>query len=274
MPFIYILHFENKLAHAQHYVGCTRNPLQRLTAHANGAGSTLTKALVAEGIEWQLGSLMTCSQKRLRELERRLKDQANTARYCGVCQQMPGKFHGTEHYPIEMLPWIPKSTALRRKTAFETVQTVRFIDANEPPSTMAAIMMLMREDKDALGFIPVGGEAGLQTLVPRGRIVLACEDGVVIGYCAWNMSQDMTQGAFHQVAVRDDQRFKGFARRMLQLVIMTTPCESYIAKVRDDLAANHFWLSMGFHQIDQNVHPTSGNRINVYRHIPVRKVVP
>jgi predicted GIY-YIG superfamily endonuclease len=274
MPFIYILHFDCKLSHAQHYVGCTRNPLQRLTAHANGAGSTLTKALVTEGIEWQLGSLLTCSQRRLRELERRLKDQANTARYCGICQQMPAKFHGTEQYPIEMLPWIPKSTALRRTAAFPTVQTVRFIDPMEPQSTMDAIMLLMREDKDALGFIPVGGEAGLQTLVPRGRIVLASEDNVVVGYCAWNMSQDMTQGAFHQVAVRDDQRFKGFGRKMLQLVIANTPCESYIAKVRDDLAANHFWLSMGFLQIDQNVHPTSGSRINVYRLIPQRKVEP
>lgn len=270
MPFIYVLHFDTKLSHAQHYVGCTRNPLQRLSAHANGAGSSLTKALIAEGIEWSLGSLMTCTQRRLRELERRLKDQANTPRYCGICNKLPNKFAGTTHYPIEMLPWIPTSTALRKNSVLETVQTVRFIEPTEPQSTMEAIMLLMREDKDALGFIPVGGEAGLQTLVPRGRIVLAIENDAVVGYCAWNMSQDMTQGAFHQVAVRDDQRFKGFGRRMLRLVIDNTICESYIAKVRDDLAANHFWLSMGFIQIDQNVHPTSGSRINVYRLVPPR----
>lgn len=272
MPYIYILHFHTKLSHAQHYVGCTRSPLQRLTAHANGAGSTLTRALMAEEIEWSLGSLFTCNQRRLRELERKLKDQHNTERYCGICNKLPARFYGTQHYPIEMLPWSPTSTALRRSATRETVQTVRFIEPNEPQSTMEAILLLMREDKDALGFIPVGGEAGLQTLIPRGRIVLAFNDGAVVGYCAWNMSQNMEQGAFHQVAVRDDMRLQGFGRRMLQLVIDSTQCESYIAKVRDDLAANHFWLGMGFTQIDQNVHPTSGNRINVYRRLGERKV--
>lgn len=264
MAYIYVLHFHEKLSHAMHYIGCTESPRQRLNAHAAGAGSKLTRALVEQGIEWRLGSLMTCSHKRMRELERGLKDEKNSSRYCGVCNASPASFPGTQHYPIENLSWPIESSEMKRAINGQERISVRLTEDNEPQSTIRKILDLQRPDKDALGFIPGGGSGGLATYVHRKRICLAYCNDTLIGYCAYKLNSMETRIAIHQLCVADSARMKGAGRMMVALVLTSWEAKEAVAKVRDDLAANSFWQEIGFRCEKQVPHKTSGRTINHY----------
>lgn len=270
MAFIYVLHFQTSLHHALHYAGCTTNIKKRLIAHARGAGSHITRAVMKEGIGFALASLMTCSKLRMRELERGLKDQHNAKRYCSICSNPPDRLVGTEHYPVEELGFPLKSCDLLKIATPQTVQTVRLTKADESADTMKAIIDLMKADKDALGFIPAGGTGGLNTIIHRGLIALAMNAGEIVGYTVFNMNPSKTRLAIHQCCVRDDARLQGYGRAMIQLVTGTHPVDEVTAKVRTDLAANHFWNSLGFNVTQTKKHKTSGNDINHYS-MPTKK---
>ncbi|KPK21303.1 MAG: hypothetical protein AMJ76_02945 [Dehalococcoidia bacterium SM23_28_1] len=78
---VYLIHFDSRLKHAQHYVGYTDNLGARLKLHAAGNGSPLMRAVVEAGIPWHV----TRTWHGDRTLERRIKDQHNTPRLCPAC---------------------------------------------------------------------------------------------------------------------------------------------------------------------------------------------
>lgn len=84
---IYLLHFEQPLQHAQHYVGfCEKleGVDSRLEYHATGRGSRLMAAVSAAGIEWRIVRLWEGT----RNDERRLH-KAHSRLYCPSCSSAP-----------------------------------------------------------------------------------------------------------------------------------------------------------------------------------------
>ena len=87
---IYLLHFDRKVHHAQHYLGwAIRGKLfARLAQHeaGNGASSPLVRALLDAGGHFVLARVWEGD----RFLERRLKNRRNARHLCPVCRERHG----------------------------------------------------------------------------------------------------------------------------------------------------------------------------------------
>ncbi len=79
---VYLIHFDEKLAHAQHYIGFTTNLEQRIATHKSGFGSALMAAVTQNGIGWKV---VRTWENVTRAFERKMHKMNNTARYCPVC---------------------------------------------------------------------------------------------------------------------------------------------------------------------------------------------
>jgi predicted GIY-YIG superfamily endonuclease len=86
MSTVYLIHMESRIAHAQHYIGYTRNLSRRISQHANGTGSPLLKAANHRAIKWTV--VRTWAQG-TRTKERYLKSQKNARRLCPICSLTP-----------------------------------------------------------------------------------------------------------------------------------------------------------------------------------------
>jgi predicted GIY-YIG superfamily endonuclease len=86
MPQVYLIHFEKKLHHAQHYLGYTQDLERRMKLHASGRGAKLMKAVTERGIPWSVVRTWDGG----RDLETLLKTQKNASRYCPICMQEAG----------------------------------------------------------------------------------------------------------------------------------------------------------------------------------------
>jgi len=80
----YLLHFEEPIAHARHYLGWTNNFLKRMNEHRHGCRErcVLTWELKQRGILWTVARTWT-HVTILHEKE--LKKMKNTPRYCPIC---------------------------------------------------------------------------------------------------------------------------------------------------------------------------------------------
>jgi predicted GIY-YIG superfamily endonuclease/predicted acetyltransferase len=264
--YIYVLHFEENLHHAQHYIGCTQKIAARLDAHANGAAARLTQVLDEKGIHWKLGGLYRCNLARMRKLERHLKNQHNSRRYCQLCTSPPYVFTGTLAIDVAGLTF-PTESAKLRKGISRTI-TTRFTTAEEPPETTQFIKELGHREKDAVGFIPAGGPEGLSVSQAAGRICLAEIGGVPIGYAAVTVNNRDERVTIQQCVVRDEFRLFGAGRMMVERICNNWPTFTVVANVRDDLAANHFWEAIGFTLDHTWQHHTSKSKINHYQRQP------
>lgn len=101
--FVYILHFDTKLSHAQHYVGSTTNLKYRLKAHALGFAANLTKVIAGHGIGWQLATLLKVERGNFRAIERLIKKQNNGPRYCKICTKQAPVPKGCRSYDLRIL---------------------------------------------------------------------------------------------------------------------------------------------------------------------------
>ena len=80
---VYLLHFENKLAHAQHYIGSTINLRRRIRDHASGASDVnIMKVIKNKGIRFYLARVW----KGDKQTERKLKKQGGACRLCPICK--------------------------------------------------------------------------------------------------------------------------------------------------------------------------------------------
>lgn len=104
--FLYLLHFEEKLSHAQHYLGSSEDLIQRLKTHADGWGAAITAHLAEEGRHWVLAGLWTLRDPSwsLRDVERRAKKAHRGNSYCPICMGERCKTPpGTIAYPVPCL---------------------------------------------------------------------------------------------------------------------------------------------------------------------------
>lgn len=85
---IYLLHFDQPVGHAKHYLGFTGFGSQlevRLTQHATGRGSALCRALRRQGGTFRLALTFRVPLDRARTIERRLKRRGSGTRFCPYC---------------------------------------------------------------------------------------------------------------------------------------------------------------------------------------------
>lgn len=85
---VYILHFDRKLAHAQHYIGFVDHLAghtveARLEHHKNGSGSKLLRAVVRAGINVRIADIWSDGD---RNFERMLKNKKKARLFCPICQ--------------------------------------------------------------------------------------------------------------------------------------------------------------------------------------------
>lgn len=274
--YIYVLHFSTPLKHAKHYTGCTLNLRARLTAHACGAGSAITRALHRQGIGFTLGSLFTCCKADMRRLERSLKDHNHGPRFCRLCSgETCDRIPGTMPYPIEAIRWPvdsaglladPQTLITGRSPELITVRATTEADTVGP--AMRFVKSLMGSERDNLGFIPAGGSEGLAITMGRGLVFLVANNGQDVGYACVTIPHNGQTVNIHQVAVCDDARLFGHGRALVEYIAQRFPLATLYAKVRDDLAANHFWRTLGFHCGRTSRHRTSANPINHYIRLP------
>lgn len=86
---VYLIHFDHKLSHAQHYMGSAVDIDWRVQKHKRGRGAQIMKAVVKAGISWQVVHVWPCaSEHEARERERQLKGY-NT-KQCPICTPIGG----------------------------------------------------------------------------------------------------------------------------------------------------------------------------------------
>lgn len=81
---VYLIHFESKLHHAQHYIGfCQSAFFQRMHQHATNQGAKLLAAVNRHGIRWYVARIWYNGD---RSFERQLKNRKNAPCICPVCR--------------------------------------------------------------------------------------------------------------------------------------------------------------------------------------------
>lgn len=264
--FIYVLHFDSPLSHANHYVGSTTNPLKRLKRHAEGHGSKICRELHKLGIGFRLASLHSTNLVGMRRTERALKNQKNASRYCKFCNENPAGFEGCKEYPFEYT----RSSAIEGIGENEILIT-REIKDYSLNSINTDIKELMSIEKDSLGFMPAGAGAtgGIATLIKGKSLVVAMHKERCIGFCGYTRNMEKLRHKIHMCCVSDPYRFMQIGRKMVDEVIRDNDIyyPSKIAcTVREDLSANVFWKNIGFEQVDFRQHVTSNSKLLDYQY--------
>jgi len=81
---VYLIHFQTKLHHAEHYLGFVEHNLpQRLKKHKAGTGAKLLAALNRAGIAWDVVRVWKDGD---RHFERQLKNRKKSRCLCPVCR--------------------------------------------------------------------------------------------------------------------------------------------------------------------------------------------
>lgn len=81
---VYLIHFQTKLHHAEHYLGFVeRNLAQRIKKHKAGTGAKLLAALNRAGIAWAVVRVWDDGD---RAFERKLKNYKKSRCLCPVCR--------------------------------------------------------------------------------------------------------------------------------------------------------------------------------------------
>jgi predicted GIY-YIG superfamily endonuclease len=80
---VYLIHFSQKLHHAQHYIGFVEDDLvRRIELHLSNRGAKLLAAVNNNGIHWQVVRIWMDGD---RQLERWLKNYKKSRCFCPVC---------------------------------------------------------------------------------------------------------------------------------------------------------------------------------------------
>ncbi len=81
---VYLIHFNEKLHHAQHYIGFVeKNLKRRIKKHKDNKGAKLLMAINNKGITWDIVRIWEQGD---RELERKLKNRKKARCICPVCR--------------------------------------------------------------------------------------------------------------------------------------------------------------------------------------------
>lgn len=81
---VYLIHFQEKLHHAQHYIGFVEDDLmQRIELHLSNRGAKLLAAVNNHGIRWQVVRVWLEGD---RSFERKLKNCKKSRCFCPICR--------------------------------------------------------------------------------------------------------------------------------------------------------------------------------------------
>lgn len=81
---VYLIHLDEKIHHAQHYIGWSKFFNQRIAHHRHGSGAKFLAEAVRRGIDFKV--VRTWHNKD-GKFERKLKQQKNARRFCPTCKQ-------------------------------------------------------------------------------------------------------------------------------------------------------------------------------------------
>lgn len=83
---VYVIHFLTPLVHARHYVGFAEagNLVARIERHVAGNGARIMEVVKERGIAWAVVKVWSGVT---RKFERRIKNEAHTARHCPMCRE-------------------------------------------------------------------------------------------------------------------------------------------------------------------------------------------
>jgi predicted GIY-YIG superfamily endonuclease len=81
-PVCYLIHFEDRLHHAGHYLGYTTNLEKRIERHRNSQSAKLLIAINKLGIKWDVVRTWINGSP---QLERKLKNRHNGPQLCPIC---------------------------------------------------------------------------------------------------------------------------------------------------------------------------------------------
>lgn len=261
--YVYVLHFEERLGDkAVHYIGCTSDPAGRLACHAAGHSSSIMRACSAQGVAFRLGAIGQTHRRGMRRIEKQAKAWKNAEAFCEVCN--PGSARaipGTQPQPLEMLPFPITSEELAGKKPKPV--TIQFTGPRTPILFINALRDLSETEKDALGFIPMGGTRGVNDYMESGNVVIATQGRTLAGYCLFSKCRD-NHITIQQTITADAMRGNGIGRKMVARIRDQFPQATITARVRDDLEANGFWQAIGFKLARVDTHETSGSALNVW----------
>lgn len=82
---IYILHFDEPLHHARHYIDFSQHIDKRMACHEAGNGSKLMKAIKGKGISFKVARTFPGD----RTFERKLHRFKKIKNYCPFCKEKP-----------------------------------------------------------------------------------------------------------------------------------------------------------------------------------------
>ena len=83
MP-VYLIHLDEPIGHARHYIGYADDVDKRLVRHRRGNGGRLLKVAARRGIKFHVARIWPDGD---RALERRLKRLKNGPRLCPICRE-------------------------------------------------------------------------------------------------------------------------------------------------------------------------------------------
>lgn len=256
--FVYILHFDTPLSHAQHYVGMTGNLRQRLEAHASGNGARLTQVLKEDERAWTLAGLFQTTATNARRVEKELKESKNLTRYCDICNKDAPAPPGSKRYPLQHVNFPHRSTEIDPKQPAEFRVTIR--EARDPLDIEFA-RDIQRKHKVELGFL---NDTALWTACNEQHMQICNVNERAVGFTIWTYHQSRREVTIHQCAVIDEARLQGCAKMMITALAHGNPTSSLWCKVRVDLPANYFWEAIGFKKVRTVEHKTSKQQLNQY----------
>lgn len=262
--FVYILHFDDPLAHAQHYVGMTGNLRTRLEAHATGNGARLTEVLRDGEKPWTLGGLFQTTATNARRVEKNLKDSKNTGRYCDVCNKDAPAPDGSKRYPLAEIPFKTRSTEIDPAAPAEL--RIRVREAHDQLDIDFA-RSLQRHHKVELGFL---NDTALWIAANEQHFHLALMNNRAAGFIIWTYHDSRKEITIHQCCVDDAARLRGVGRHLIDALAHGNPTASLWCKVRNDLPANFFWEAIGFKKVRTVTHATSKQQLNQYHKEAIR----
>jgi len=79
---VYLIHFDRKYHHAEHYIGYSKCLPDRIEHHKHNTGAKLLKAINQADITWNVVRTWRVDGQ---GFERQLKNQKHSARFCPVC---------------------------------------------------------------------------------------------------------------------------------------------------------------------------------------------
>ena len=82
---VYLIHFNQPLHHARHYIGKARLLKERIKRHKSGNGARILQVCNERGIEYNVVRIWDEKTEVAAVLERRLKKMKHAREFCPVC---------------------------------------------------------------------------------------------------------------------------------------------------------------------------------------------